>query len=344
MLDLFAAWLRFFLIWLALPGASQSASEQDPRLGPFEIPKPRPLIFATGEQTFTPYEALNGSIAGREDCKRYDQTLWVETKSSSACIRYYEAGLASSNRIALVYLAGDVILRTSKGVRFISPTYTTKSPSSLNRDMDDWSRQAGVPAIYLARPGIYGSSGNHNLRRQLSEVELVDAALDELKRRYSISGFILVGHSGGGHVAASLLNRRRDITAMVASSGMLAVKRAMITLDRRWKINPRLLYDVKDFYDPVDDVAEIPKNPRPRIYILSDPEDRSVPFFSQMYYVKRLRAVGQKPQHFYAQAADKSHHILVDQARLATSMLARGSSDREIRNALADYEAARVAP
>ncbi|EAB6717722.1 alpha/beta fold hydrolase [Salmonella enterica subsp. enterica] len=333
--------MRVVLIWLSLPGASQQASEQEPRLGPFEKPRPHPLIHSTGNQNFTAYEALNGATATQEDCAGLDPALWVSTADGAACMRYYSHGLAASNKVVLVYLSGDVILRTAKGVRFVSPAYISKSPESLTTEMAAWSEQAGAPTVYLARPGIYGSSGDHNLRRRKAEVDLLDAALDRLRERYSIENFILVGHSGGGHLAAALLNRRSDIKAMVSSSGMLAVKRAMITLDRQWKIHPRLLYDVRDFYDPVDDVEQIRKNPRPRIFILSDPEDRSVPFYSQLYYVKRLRGVGQKPVHIYAQATDKAHHVLVDQARLIAAMLAQDATDREIRRAVSDFESAR---
>lgn len=90
--------------------------------------------------------------------------------------------------------------------------------------MADWSADAGRPAIYLARSGIYGSSGDHNKWRTYCEIELMDRALDLLKARHNIALFVLTGHSGGGQIAAALLNRRRDIATSVLSSGLVSMK------------------------------------------------------------------------------------------------------------------------
>ncbi|WP_246332967.1 serine aminopeptidase domain-containing protein [Aureimonas mangrovi] len=319
---------------LAVPQASQTASAESPRLGPFEYPQPRELRSPEGAETFDAYEALHGSVGSPEHCGPGTGRLWVVVGGEGECIRYYHHGLAAENPVALVYFGGDVMLRTQKGVRFISPSYPVQSPTSIETEMARWSGEAGVPAIFIARPGIYGSSGDHNDRRHEREIDLMEGAVQAVVERYGIASLILVGHSAGGQIVAALLNRRRDVDAAVISSGMVSVKQVTNFWERRRSIPGRLLYDASAFHDPVEAIETIRKDPLPQIYVLSDPEDRSVPFFSQLYYVRRLRVTGQEPRHIYAEAPDRQRHLLADHAKLAASLIARGREEADVRRAL----------
>lgn len=77
--------------------------------------------------------------------------------------------------------------------------------------------------------GTYGSSGNHGQRRQARTIVL-DAASNELRKRYGIGQFVLLGHSGGATVAAALLTLgRTDVKCAVMTSGAFAlVQRAQM--------------------------------------------------------------------------------------------------------------------
>ncbi|WP_048645250.1 hypothetical protein [Nitratireductor soli] len=336
------AWrlVRWLLLILSVPGASQSAHADAPRLGPFERPQPQELAVPRGDESFSPFQALNGSFSSPEHCAKVPHGLWVEHEGRGDCIRYYPHGLAEGgNRSVLVYFAGDVMLRNSRGVRFITGSYMQRSPASIAADMAEWSAQAGQqPTVYIARPGIYGSSGDHNMRRHPREIALMDRAVDMIKERYSVSSFILSGHSAGAQIVAGLLNRRADVSAAVMTSGLVSVKQVSNFWEKRRSLPGRLLYDSRNFYDPVDEIDRIATNPRPQIYMISDPEDRVVPFFSQLYYVRRLRGAGFEPQHIYAQATDPRRHLLALNGRLAAALLAQGRSPREIRRALTDFE------
>ena len=331
--------LRWLFVILSVPGASQQAHADAPRLGPFETPQPRELAVPQADQPFDPSEALNGSFSSVEHCARVPNGLWVEAEGKGDCIRYYPAGLSEGeNPGVLVYLGGDVMLRNTKGVRFITKSYVGQSPATIEADMTEWSDQAGWPAIFLARPGIYGSSGDHNMRRHLREIALVDRAIDIIKERHGISSFILTGHSAGGQIVAALLNRRTDISAAVITSGLVSVKQVSAFWEKRRQLPGWLLYDSKAFYDPVSEIDRIPTDPRPDIYVISDPEDRVVPFFSQLYYVRRLRSAGLDPHHVYAHASDPQRHVLARNGRLAAAMIAGGRSARDIRRALNELD------
>src|SRR5690606_15312737 len=146
---------------------------------------PQQLNIPVGTTTFDPEEALHGAYSSEETCAAVPNSLWVELEGRGDCIRYYAHGFANgSNPRVLVYFSGDVMLRTRLGVRHIVPSYSMRSPAAIEDEMREWSKHSGLPAIFLARPGIYGSSGDHNARREVREIELMNRSLDLLKARY----------------------------------------------------------------------------------------------------------------------------------------------------------------
>jgi len=319
--------------------STNGAVANRPQLGPFESPDPKLLNIPIDTATFDPEEALHGAYSSKETCTAIPDSLWIELEGRGDCIRYYAHGLASGpNPRVLVYFSGDVMLRTRLGIRHIVPSYSMRSPAAIEDEMSEWSQNARLPAIFLARPGIYGSSGDHNARREVREIELMNRSLDLLKARYGISGFILTGHSAGGQIGASLLNKRSDIDAAVMSSALVSVKQVVAFWENRREIPGHLLYNAKAFYDPVDEITSIRRDPAPDIYLISDPEDRSVPFFSQLYYIRRLRAEGFKPHHIYAYAPAPARHLLAEHGKRAAELIARGRNSADIRRALQELD------
>lgn len=331
--------VRWLLLALAIPGASQLALAEAPRLGPFELPRPRALTIFQNETAFDAREALNGSFSSSQACADIPYGLWIEVEGKGDCIRYYPHGLADGeNRKVLVYFGGDVMLRNSKGVRFITGSYIRQSPATIAAEMAEWSKKAGHPVIFLARPGIYGSSGDHNNRRHRRELSLMSQALDRIKQKHNVSSFILTGHSAGGQIVAGLLNQRTDVSAAVITSGLVSVKQVSKFWERRRRLPGKLLYNAAAFYDPVDEISNVSTADRPDIYVLSDPEDRVVPFFSQLFYVRRLRTAGFEPHHLYAHATDPQRHILAYHGRLAAALISKGQSTAEIRRAVHEMD------
>jgi poly(3-hydroxybutyrate) depolymerase len=80
------------------------------------------------------------------------------------------------------------------------------------------------PFINMARPGVYGSSGDHQQRRREREVALIDAALDQLKTTFGWDCIDIAGQSGGGYLVATLIARRSDIRRAVIASGGVAIR------------------------------------------------------------------------------------------------------------------------
>lgn len=328
--------LKWAIMLLLLRFGWSTVAADELRLGPLDRIEPRQLIVPHGNESFDPREALHGSVSNPSQCDSGPGGLWVEADGTGECIRHYAANLADGpNPVVMVYFSGDVLLRNARSVRFISESYAEQTPAKIEADMAEWSGQAGVPALFVARPGLYGSSGSHSLRRLPHEIALMGAALDTVKRRYGISAFILLGHSGGGHIVASLLNARRDIFAAVIGSGLVSVKQLAKLWRKRRAMPDPFIFPAEAYVDQVD---QIRRAPPPLIYVLSDPEDTTVPFASQLRYVRRLRASGLDPIHIYARAPDPRHHILVRHARLAAALIAQGKTSRDVVRALNDID------
>lgn len=314
------------------PDFAASLEGEQPCLGPFDEPEPLPLSIALDDDRFSAKEALHGTTATPEQCAHIPGGLWIEAEGKGECLRYYGHGLKDAqNAQVMVYLGGDVLLTSNHGVRHISPSYQEESPVRIEALVEEWSSRANAPAVFLARPGLYGSSGSHHRRRQLWEIELVDEALNALKSRFGIGSFILVGQSGGGQIVASLLGRRQDIAAAVLSSALLSVRQAVAHWEFQRDIPGRFLHDARSFHDPIDAIEQIPADPAPAIYVISDPEDRSVPFSVQLRYVRALRDAGRDVQHIFAHAPAPAHHVLAGHARLAAALVARGETAQTIR-------------
>lgn len=306
--------------------------------------EPQLLSVPLEDENFSISDVLHGTFCTPEHADNIPFSLWVETQHASECIRYYPAGLSSSeNPKVMVFIPGDLLLRTNKGERLVTSGYKSNSPKKVLNMMQQWADDANTPAIYIGRPGTFGSSGNHEERRHTTEIELMDQSLNLLKNIHGIEEFILVGQSGGGQIVASMLNLRKDISAAVISAGLLPVH----LLTRRWRKNRRTpgvkKYPIELLYDPMEGIANISKAPQPTIIVISDPRDRAIPFYSQTIYVNRLRKEGLIVHHIYAHAPLPKRHALGNHGKKAATLLAQGADIKDIRIAMIDEDIKNIA-
>lgn len=218
----------------------------------------------------------------------------------------------------LIYLEGDCTRRVD-GTWAVFDGYTSQSPATLQRWAEQVAIATGRTFVALARPGVYGSSGNHQHRRRPREAALVDAALSALKQAFGWSTLDVAGLSGGGHLVAALMARRTDIGCAVIASGNVAVRRRNSEYLR--------LVDVTgfaDFVDPIDLVSDVARHPPQRVIVLTDPLDQVVSAACQQAYVDALRAAGVTVDHRLLPATDPAQHILRDAALLAAAAARTG--------------------
>jgi antitoxin component of RelBE/YafQ-DinJ toxin-antitoxin module len=218
-------------------------------------------------KAFTEQALRNGVRATREQCERLGNGIWASTdQGDSACLRYWAAGLGTGlpARRAVAYFPGDA-WASGRAV----PGYEAVDDDALAKAAATWAGRLGLPYVFIARPGTYGSSGDHMERRRPAESRLVSAALDELKTRLGITEYVVVGFSGGGHVTSALVTLRSDIVCAVPGGAPSSPR-------MRWELK-RWTTDATgygDSYEPTEHLRKEAVHPALRIFVVGDPRDR----------------------------------------------------------------------
>jgi len=119
---------------------------------------------------------------------------------------------------ANIYIEGDGQAFFSYGVPAIDPTPI--NPVALHIS----TRDLAPNVIYLARPCQYSGMIDKDIacnkhywsdaRYGKTTVGAMNSALDDIKKRYAITGFNLVGYAGGGAMAALVAAERKDILSL----------------------------------------------------------------------------------------------------------------------------------
>ncbi len=285
------------------------------------------------DELFDPVAVVQGIVIDRAACSRMEReetAIWVTVAGHGACIRYYAGGLAPApgpNGIAVAWMNGDVL-----GPKGDNADKRQKGfgPPAMVAQEQRLSARFGVPFLFLARPGTYGSAGRHyTVRGRPLEADLIAAALDGLKSRYGIQAWALAGHSGGGTLVAEMLARRTDVTCAVIASGAAAYR---AYLEARGLAKPG---DRLNRFDPLTSVDRIAARPERRIFVLGDPRETNVPFSSQMLYFTAVMARGHAAWLIpLARATDARHHDLVDFGETAAGLCAAGAATPDILRTL----------
>jgi dienelactone hydrolase len=281
-------------------------------------------------QTFSSADLVSGVRTTESQCDALgNRAVWVVIDNQGECIRYYLAEWGAGTQ-ALVYLHDDVVTVNGRGEAKPQESYLRLTPASVQNGSTGWSRQLRMPYLFLGRPGVFGSSGDHAKRRTPREIELVSAALDAIKMRHHFERLHIAGFGEGGHTAAALLPRRTDLGCVVLASGLLSVRNRLTEL--------RLNKDVTGDKNPVDPITladKIGNRPDLRIFVLTDPDDVVISARSQGLYVKRLIAVGLPVRQIFLAALDPYAHVLASEARKVAADCARGVTNEAI---VAKYE------
>jgi dienelactone hydrolase len=261
------------------------------------------------EPSFLASDVLNGTIATPGACPNAGR-IWVEIDGRGECLRFYGAMPAGARRSPVIFLEGDVVQRRDRSaagetIWEVPSYYTQLGPAIMQAEAEQYAAATQRGFINLARPGIYGSSGNHLERRRKREVDLVDAALDHLKQRFGWSVISLAGLSGGGHLVAAMLARRTDVDCAVIASGNVAVRQRL----REWNLAADVT-GFTDFIDPIDGVSEVTRHPPRSLIVLTDALDKVVSASSQAAYVTALRNAGANVEQRFVAARDPGHHLL----------------------------------
>ncbi len=244
---------------------------------------------------------------------------WVSHEKGSECIRYFPGENLAGADVVIVQFYGDrdrVMDQPPEKIR----NNTRQSQEGYAAAQ---SRRAGLPVVVVARPGTYGSSGDHGLRRQAGEFYTLKAALTFIRDRYGINEVILMGHSGGATAAAALLTLgQTHVRCAVLSSGAYSLlTRAAMQRAAAGK-PPRPGRDTTGLanpYDPLDHISGIPHDPKRLIIILGNERDSVTPFELQKAFAQALEAAGHRVQVTEHPAKEPSYHNLLGNVAVETA-------------------------
>lgn len=273
------------------------------------------------EEYFTNKVVAAGKAITRNQCaelEALETASWVEVNGRGECLRYYAAGLKSgTNPIVAAWMHGDVMGSKPEQIGHQEGL----SVAGMIEQERALSEHFGVPFIFLARPGAYGSSGKFwTTRHTPREAALMNAHIDLLKKRYGIGQWSLGGSSAGGTLTAEFLARRSDLKCAVISSGASAYEAYL----QAHGVKTRLAKP-ETWFDPYRSLDRVPKDPARRIFVIGDPRETNVLFHTQRLYFDGLAARGHKAWLVpLERARPPRFHSLVDFGETATGLCAQG--------------------
>ncbi|HEY5795679.1 MAG TPA: prolyl oligopeptidase family serine peptidase [Bosea sp. (in: a-proteobacteria)] len=263
----------------------------------------------------TPFPArdlVEGTQADERNCAEEEGAVWVSHKLGTECLATYASHPAPKQDQAqpetlVIYLHGDHL-----SGRAPIGDYEKITPETLIRNMRRQSFKPGVTYLLLARPGVFGSSGDHKQRRRAKEFHSIAAAIEVLRERYRSPRVVVVGQSGGSAAIGAVLTLgARNIACAVMGSGVYAVNARAEFRRKLLGQRPRPGCDVTgycDAYESIAHIAGIVRDPERRLIVVGDPRDQNTPFALQMDWVDRLRQAGHGVEVVETEGRGPDHH------------------------------------
>lgn len=316
----------------ALSAASATLGLQ---AAPAQAAEPLSWLTSPGlpDDEFSFLDLRGGKRLTHAECNSTPDAVWVEHHLGSECIRYYPSHDVPGAKVAALFFHGDRL----DGNQVIA--YGDNHADKLRQLADTMAKVHRVPYIFVARPGVYGSSGRHNERRTLKEYLSLDAAVDAIKARYGFERVHLGGQSGGAATVGALLTLgRTDIACAVASSGPFdALARAHDIADRGGRSwNGCDVTGRCDAYNVTDHASSVARSATRRIFLIGDPIDANTEFKYQQAFAGKLQALGHDVTLTPANGLGPMHHGLDHMANRTLGWCNRGLPSDKIRQLIAN--------
>jgi predicted peptidase len=147
---------------------------------------------------------------------------WISGNLSTRLfeLKIYHPQKIERNKITSIYIEGD-------GLAWLTSNQKSSDPTPIDPiALKMATQQPSGNVIYLARPcqytGVVKSCESRywtNGRFSPEIVSAINEAISQLKQRYSIEKFELIGYSGGGALAALVTAQRTDIVRLITVAG-----------------------------------------------------------------------------------------------------------------------------
>jgi hypothetical protein len=270
-------------------------------------------------------DLLHGITIAQAPCEATPHTLWLSVLGRDFCVRYYVSTAGGEGTRPVVFLQGDQLGKLNPKAWTWIDTSEAKDVDTddIMKIADGFSKMAKTTAIYLARIGVDGTSGNHMSRKTVLELQLMNAALDAIKRRHGFEGFHLAGQSGGSVIADGLTGLRRDIFCVVLGSGQYLSPQGANATDPG-----------RSYFDATKSIPQLAQNHSMRPFLVTDKMDKKVPVAQQTGFIDKVRRAGRQVPQFFVEAIDDNHHGVLVYTDLVMAGCVLGRSDEEIARAV----------
>lgn len=275
------------------------------------------LALAASAASAEDYLVWSNTNPVKEDCRDITSSIWIEDEEfGNACIRYFKSHENIKSSSVLIELYGD-----RPNFLDIEVSKIPNNKKSMQIDIaKSISKKFDMKAIVLARPGVYGSSGDHKRRRTQSEYFFTAKAITALKERYELKDVVLLGQSGGATaIAGAFTQNLKGIKCAVLTSGAYSLSERANYIRAR---NNKPLRDrvdttgLKDYYDPIEHIEDMHIDSVSKILIVGSKEDINTPFVLQMKYFKRLKYYGHNSILINTVSEPPMHHRIIDSKRV----------------------------
>ena len=239
-------------------------------------------------------------------CKSAPDRVFVNTKLGSECIAYYVTKGFETRTEAVLYFGGDAPPLPSEQ-KF--KVFMFKNLGGMRRMLQTWAGRMRMRYVYVARPGLQGSSGDHSARNNPKETYVMSAAAAAIKKRLALARIAVAGQSRGSTLAASMLALgETEVTCAVLGSGALEL--VDLEYARAQTENSPVTRAAlgKALFDPAAHIGAIAPNPGRRVFVMGDPADTRTPFAQQFQFVQALKAAGHHAVAVEVDARSDDHH------------------------------------
>lgn len=230
--------------------------------------------------------------ADQQTCPIGQSAVWVEYENGSDCIRYFFSNDIDDAPLVFVRMYGD----RSVSMRQAPEDIANNTVGDQQAIAERRANELGIPTIILARPGTYGSSGDHSQRRQESEFLALNAALDMIMHKHQIEKVVLSGHSGGATAVGAMLTLgREDVVCAIMTSGAFGLLERAQRRRMQQGRPPRPGIDgtgLPNPYDPLEYISGVVEDPERTILIIGNRNDNNTPFDLQNRFYEALLDAG----------------------------------------------------
>lgn len=163
---------------------------------------------------------FTGPYVKKEAAKRISAPAWMVERQIDTGVYDLTAfeRMHKRHADANLYIEGDGITWMQRDIRSLNPT--PMNPVALHMAAHDNAKNVA----YLARPCQYSDMTDEDTpcpssawlegRFSNAVITSMSAAMDEMKARYNIENFNLIGYDGGGAIATILAATRDDVASL----------------------------------------------------------------------------------------------------------------------------------